>query len=326
MSFPGWDQREMRSSLAELEQAIFHHEQWNEALTRTLICNLSPDQRDIDNDAQCKCRFGQWLYGPNSRKLASHPAFSEIKASHERMHRCAKDMLIASSQQQPISIETYERFSNALRQMRLEVTTTKHELEDAIFNLDPLTGVANRIGMLTKLREQQALVQRKVLSCCVVMADLDYFKRVNDTYGHSTGDRVLIEFARHLMAHLLPYAMVFRYGGEEFLICAPHADLKSGYDAIDRLRSDLAMLAFAAPDGSSFHITGSFGLTLLDPDVSVELSIARADRALFAAKGAGRNRVVIWDASMDEIAPSIVGEASHDGSSARASVSAPAGQ
>ena len=247
MSFPRLSQNDIRTALGELDQALFNHEQWCETLTRTLLCNLTPDERDLDQNAQCKCRFGQWLYGPNSRSLANHPSLAEIKNAHERMHRSARDMLNASLQREPIPLDTYERFNTALKQMRLEVMKTKHELEDAIYNLNPLTGVASRIGMLTKLREQQSLVQRKAHSCCVVMMDLDFFKRVNDTYGHSIGDYVLITCARHIMAQLRPYDMLFRYGGEEFLICTPNADLKSGHDAIERVRDTLAAVPRLKP-------------------------------------------------------------------------------
>lgn len=300
MSFPGLSQSDMRNALGEMEQALFHHEQWCEALTRTLLCNLSPDERDLDQNAHCKCQFGQWLYGTNSHTVSSHPSFAEIKNAHQRMHRSATEMLIISRQRQPIPLTAYERFKNALEQMRLEVTTTKHELEEAIYNIDPLTSVSNRIGMLTKFREQQSLVQRTAHSCCLAMMDLDCFKRVNDTYGHPAGDHVLVTFARHIMARLRPYDMLFRYGGEEFLICTPNTDLKSGYDAVERLRAGLAAIAFDSDSGSSFYITASFGITLLDPDVPVEQSIARADRALLAAKAAGRNRAMVWDASMTE--------------------------
>lgn len=317
MPFPGLSQDEMREALGQLEQALFHHEQWCEALNRTLICGLSADQRDIEENAQRKCRFGQWLYGPGSGNLAHHPGFVEIESAHQRMHCCARDVLMASAQNEPIPLENYERFTNALKQMRLEVMTTKHELEDAIYNIDSLTGAASRIGMLTKLREQQALVQRKVHFCCIAMMDLDWFKHVNDRYGHPVGDRVLAAFARHVIDHLRPYDMLFRYGGEEFLICTPNADLRTGYDAVDRLRQGLAAISFegngAAP---SFHVTVSFGLTLLDPDVSVEQSIDRVDRALLAAKAAGRNRVVVWDPSMIEAAPSIIADSPIGNSSA----------
>lgn len=298
MAFPGLSQENMRAALGVLEQALFHHEQWCEGLNRTLICGLTPDQRDVKDDAHRNCRFGQWLYGPGFGSLAQHPGFAEIEAAHERMHHCAKDMLLASAAGKRIPLEGYERFVNALKQMRLEVLTTKHELEDAIYNLDPLTGAASRIGMLTKLREQQAFVQRKVHFCCLAMMDLDLFKIVNDTYGHATGDRVMVAMARHILGKLRPYDMFFRYGGEEFLICVTNADIKTGYDIVDRLRQELALLPYEVDGNPPFHVTVSFGITLLDPDVPVEKSIDRADKALYAAKTAGRNRVTIWDPSM----------------------------
>jgi diguanylate cyclase (GGDEF)-like protein len=289
---------QLREALGVLDQALFHHEQWYEELTRTLTCNLIPDERDVDDEAHRKCRFGQWLHGPAAQSLAHHPALAEIESLHQRLHHCARHLLMASAKREPIQLPDYERFANALKQMRLEMLTMKRELEDAIYNLDPLTGAATRIGMLTKLREQQALVKRKAQFCCLAMMDLDHFKNVNDTYGHAMGDRVLGTFARQVKTELRPYDLLFRYGGEEFLICMPSTDLKNGSDAIDRIRRSLAAVPFEGGGASSFHVTVSFGLTSLDPDVSVETSIERADKALYAAKAAGRNRASVWDASM----------------------------
>jgi diguanylate cyclase len=298
MSFPGLPHDVICKALSELDQALFYHEEWSEALNRTLICHLTPDGRDIEEDCFRKCRFGQWLYSSSAKKLAQHPAFAEIEALHGRMHCCARNLLIASANGEPIQLYDYERFVNTLRQMRLEILTTKHELEDAIYNLDPLTGTASRVGMLTKLREQQALVQRKVQFCCLAMMDIDHFKGVNDTYGHAVGDRVLAALAHQLKAELRPYDVIFRYGGEEFLICMPTMEIKTGFAAIDRLRQSVADMTFESEGGQPFGVTVSFGLTLLDADVSVETSIERADKALYAAKTGGRNRVVVWEASM----------------------------
>jgi len=300
MPFPDLTHDELSAALRELDQALFHHEQWREEVNRTLICNLSPDQRDLEKEAHRNCRFGQWLYCGGMRSLSSHPAFAEIETLHQRLHNCARGLLTASARHEQIPLQDYERYANVIRQMRLEMLTTKHEIEDTIYNLDPLTGASSRIGMLTKLREQQALVKRKAQSCCLAMMDLDHFKTVNDTYGHVMGDRVLAGFVGHLKNQLRPYDMLFRYGGEEFLICLPNEDSKMGYAAVDRLRQSLADVHFKCDGGSSFHVTVSFGLTLLDPDVSVETSIERADKALYAAKSAGRNRVCVWDVSMAE--------------------------
>jgi diguanylate cyclase (GGDEF)-like protein len=288
---------EMSKALIELDRALFNHEQWCEALNRNLICGSSPDQRDMDEDAYHKCLFGQWLKGAGSGVLSRHPGFSEIETAHTRMHQAARGLLMASANQEPVRIEDYERFVNSLKQMRLEILTTKHELEDAIYNIDPLTGAASRIAMLTKLREQQALVKRKVQSCCLAMMDVDHFKRVNDTHGHATGDRVLVGLARHVKTQVRPYDLFFRYGGEEFLLCAGNTDLNAGQDMFERLRGEIEGLRFDN-GGAPFGITISIGLTMLDPDVTVEQSIELADKALYAAKAAGRNRVLVWNASM----------------------------
>jgi diguanylate cyclase len=299
MTLPRLSQEEMRTALSHLEQALFHHDQWFEGINRTLICGVAPDQRDAAPDAHRTCRFGQWLYGSGVGALANDPGFAAIEIAHQRMHQSVREMILATEAGKPIPIDDYERFVTALKQMRLEVQTLKHELEDALYNLDPLTSAASRIGMLTKLREQQEFVRRKVHFCSVAMMDLDLFKGVNDSYGHTVGDRVLVAMARYLLAHIRPYDMLFRYGGEEFLLCLPDADLKTGHDILDRLRQALGQLPFETNGKPPFHVTVSFGLTLLDSDVPIETSIERADKALYTAKTAGRNQVVIWAPSMD---------------------------
>jgi diguanylate cyclase (GGDEF)-like protein len=200
----------------------------------------------------------------------------------------------------PISINEYDRFVNALKRMRLELATIQQELKDALFNLDPLTGTPSRNGMLTKLREQQELVRRKVHPCAIAMMDLDHFKAVNDRYGHLAGDKVLIGASRYVVANLRPYDKVFRYGGEEFLICLP-GDLQAGRDIIERIREGLESLQHEAAGEQAFHVTASFGLALLDPDIPAEQCIDRADKALYAAKASGRNRTITWDAAINDL-------------------------
>jgi len=294
---------EMRAAAVEINQALYNHEQWAEALYATLTCRLAPDERDIDEQSHRKCRFGQWLYGPGAARLKTHPGFVEIIAEHERMHRFAAVLLSANRDNIPISTDDYEQFGNALKRMKLELMTLKRELEDSIYNLDPLTGAANRISMLTKLREQQELVKRKVLHCSIAMMDLDRFKEVNDTYGHRFGDKVLSTVAHHTSTYLRPYDKIFRYGGEEFLICLPDSDLKTAYGIVERLQKELASLPHEAEERGAIRVTVSFGITLLASDVSVEQSIDRADKALYLAKSSGRNCTAIWTPSGETITP-----------------------
>ncbi len=299
MALPNIPNDQLRMALNSLEQANYNHDQWAESLYSTLICHLAPDQRDLASDAHRRCRFGQWYYEVGTGILGTHPGFEAIGIEHQRMHQYATRLLQSSMDSDRIHIQNYEYFVTARKRLILESATLQHELDDALYNLDPLTGATSRIGMLTKLREQHELVKRAVHPCVVAMMDLDQFKTVNDKYGHITGDKVLIGIVQCVMAHLRPYDKLFRYGGEEFLITLPDADLPTGHKVIDRLRETLGSLAHQANGNPPFHVTVSFGLTLLDPEVPVEQSIDRADKALYVAKEMGKNRAVTWDSSMD---------------------------
>lgn len=284
--------------LRQLAEAIYSHEQWHKELMRTLGCRLQYDLRDTAEDAHRRCRFGQWYYSVEDQALRDHPAFVGLEIPHERMHRFASQLLRSSANGLPISPSDYDNFANALDRLRLEIHTLKSEVEDSLLNRDPLTGAENRVSMLTTLREALELVKRHVGQHCVTMMDLDHFKKINDTHGHPVGDQVLTASTSYIMKHLRPYDKVFRYGGEEFLISMPGIDLQATQSAIERIRSGLTAIELASDNGKPVFATASFGITLLDPDVSIEESIDRADRAMYAAKTGGRNRVCVWDLSM----------------------------
>ena len=289
---------ELQAVLQELTQAIYNHEQWHKDLTRTLLCRLPYDRRDVAQDAHRHCRFGQWYYGEATQPLQAHVAFCAMGVAHEHMHQCAAQLLRFSAGETPGVPTDYDNFSNALDRLRLQIFTLKHEIEESIYNRDMLTGAENRIGMLTKLRELLELVKRRAQQCCVVIMDLDHFKRINDTHGHVIGDQVLAAAVRCVRENLRPYDKVFRYGGEEFLISLQHADAETGRAVIERIRVRLSATMVAHDRGKPIVVTASFGVTSLDPAVTIEESINRADQALLAAKAAGRNRLQIWEPSL----------------------------
>lgn len=292
------EQKEMQAVLLQLDQAISNHAQWYDSITRTLICRLPYDRRDAAADAHRQCRFGQWYYDSAPDKLRTHPGFIAIETEHKNMHHMAAKLLQMGASDTAITSLDFDNFANVVERLRLQIYTLKHELEDSLYNLDSLTGANNRIGMLTKLREQQDLVKRQVQSCCIVMMDIDHFKAVNDTYGHVAGDRVLAASARNVMEHLRPYDKLFRYGGEEFLLCLPNTNAADGGYVVERVRLGLETNRIDYGGAVLLQITMSFGVTLLDADVSVEQSIERADKAMYAAKIAGRNCTRVWDPSM----------------------------
>ncbi|MBY0544622.1 MAG: diguanylate cyclase [Gammaproteobacteria bacterium] len=293
MSLLNLAHEELHGLVAQLEQSLYNHQQWHNALIRTLICRLPADQHDINAKAHRSCRFGQWYYQLAPNSLQTHPGFIALGKEHQHMHKLAAKLLVMN-ETSTISPHDYDNFANVLERMRLETFTLKRELEDLLYNSDPLTRTINRVNMLPILREQHTLVTRNAQTCCIVMMDLDHFKKFNDDYGHLVGDKVLAAFAQYIIEHLRPYDKVFRYGGEEFLICMQHTELSNAFDIVERLRTGLEKNQIKQENGKTLSITASFGLTQLDPTVPVEQSIDRADKAMYLAKNEGRNRTIIW--------------------------------
>jgi len=284
---------DLQGLISHVDQAIYNHERWYDALVNTLVCRLPYDEHDVNPEAHRRCRFGQWLYSEGQRLLCEHASFPAIESQHRRMHQMAANILKSAAAGTPVALGDYEVFASTLKHMRLEAASLKRELEDLRSNLDPLTGANNRLHLLTTLREQQALVKRNVMACSLAMIDLDHFKAINDKYGHSAGDRALIATARYATEHLRPYDKVFRFGGEEFVISLQSTTVEVALHVIDRLREGLARTPIYHND-VLITATASCGVAALDPDLSVEDSIDRADQAMYAAKTAGRNCSRAW--------------------------------
>ncbi|MEJ2060832.1 MAG: diguanylate cyclase [Gammaproteobacteria bacterium] len=289
---------ELQAAHQQLEQAIYNHEQWYKDLIRSVVCRLPHDHRDLAKDAHHHCRFGQWYYGNSPEALHHHPAFMAMEAEHERMHKLAARLLIAAEETTPIDTALYDNFANSLERLRLQIYSLNREIRDFLYNRDSLTGAESRLAMLAKLREVHELAKRNVQKSCIVVMDLDHFKEINDSYGHVIGDRVLVATVNYLKANLRPYDTIYRYGGEEFLISMPSTDIQTCFKVVERLREGLAVTTMAESSQQPIFMTASFGIVELESDTSVEESIDRADKAMYASKTSGRNQSRIWDPSM----------------------------
>lgn len=155
---------------------------------------------------------------------------------------------------------------------------------------DALTGLGNRRALEEALRSEHAHAQRHAgTTYAVAMADLDRFKRVNDTYGHDVGDQVLREVARRMQAALRADDRLGRWGGEEFLLLLRGANETQAFEAAEKLREAIAGQPIDTSVGP-LPVTVSLGVAVLRGETSPERVVTRSDQALYAAKTAGRNR------------------------------------
>ncbi|UST88781.1 GGDEF domain-containing protein [Pseudomonas siliginis] len=157
---------------------------------------------------------------------------------------------------------------------------------------DPLTGAGNRVAMEQTLQREIDMSRRHAQPLSVLMLDIDHFKRVNDDHGHGAGDDVLRAIAASIKTQLRNVDMVFRYGGEEFLILLSNTGREAAAMVGERLRQATQSEEYFA-DGQLIEITVSLGCSTLLPGESADSLLRRADSALYVAKREGRNRLAM---------------------------------
>ena len=188
--------------------------------------------------------------------------------------------------------ESYDRFVRLSRRFAQESLDLERTSRDHLAEVDALTGLFNRHSMWRQLESERARGDRSGHPVCVAMVDLDGFKGINDRYGHRLADAVLKSVARRFERDLRPYDLVYRYGGDEFLVCMPEATPGTARGVLRRLTHHPVL-----PDGTS--LTASIGVATMSAAIPVSQSIDQADRAAYASKRAGGGCVEVWPAGID---------------------------
>jgi diguanylate cyclase (GGDEF)-like protein len=205
----------------------------------------------------------------------------------------ADDYLVKSINQ----AELVARLKAGKRILKLERSLKAANEKITILSItDPLTGIYNRSYFNERLPQEIARSVRYGHALSLLMCDIDNFKRINDTYGHPMGDKILKDFVDCLNGSIRQgIDWMVRYGGEEFLIVLPETHAHGGYLGAERLRKVVSDNVFTV-DGENIQITASFGVSGFDPSgrddkMSIESLIAESDKYLYKAKEEGRNRV-----------------------------------
>ncbi len=222
----------------------------------------------------CVCILFGWMtnkyiLGQVEHRLLNDGYVEELKALHEKIEKTNEDFVKRNLELQDI-------------QAQLEMLAAH----------DVLTGLYNRRYILERIEEKLPEIKRHQLDCCFVIMDIDYFKDVNDHYGHVAGDDVLKVVAQMLVNGVRQGDIVARYGGEEFLIFLPMTELESAKVLVERLRVTLEQYQHKI-DNEIVTVTASFGIAQHEINDSADRTIARADKALYQAKESGRNRTAL---------------------------------
>ena len=188
------------------------------------------------------------------------------------------------------------------RETLLRELQEKNRQLDRLSREDPLTGLANRREFDYALNRELATAGRHGRALCLALVDLDYFKRINDRFGHSSGDKVLVRTARLFAEHFRTGDVVARIGGEEFGLLLPDCELPDAVQRCERLRQAFADLDWGDID-PELKATLSVGVSRWQGETASRL-LARADAALYGAKRAGRNRTNAEESSLlDSVTP-----------------------
>ncbi len=231
---------------------------------------------------------GQFCYSPGQ---FSYLHYSQTTLSLTEGQDKVRDASSASLIN-PFSQDTLE-----MRAVSRLVNTTARELEEAnrslekLANTDALTGIFNRHKGQVVLDQEFLRARRYSRPLSLIMIDIDDFKQINDRFGHQAGDDALIHIANTIQPLIRQTDFFIRWGGEEFLIVCPETSVEGTAELAERLREAVA----AEPAPGSTNITLSIGVTSYRPEDSQDSLLGRADKALYASKNQGKNRVTTWD-------------------------------
>ncbi len=233
--------------------------------------------------------FAWWLFGLIGLIFATY-LFGRISNKHivgQIESRLLNESYVEELQTMNAKIETVNQ---DFITRHLEFQEIQKQLQLFASN-DSLTGLFNRRYILERIEEKLPEIKRHQLDCCFVMIDIDYFKNINDQYGHLVGDEILRSVSQLLKKGVRQGDIVSRYGGEEFLILLPMTDLSSAEILVERLRFAIEVQQCSI-QGHDVSVTASFGIAQHELQDDADKTISRADKALYQAKTKGRNCIV----------------------------------
>lgn len=287
---------EILRALRKVEEASSAHAEWLRDWHLYVLGCLEPGA--APRAAPPAFDFGGRFEALRASIPGKDAEFAEIGKRLKRTKRQAERIIRTVEMDRKLPPADYEGLMRAVHELDGLLRQLQNDSWNHLANIDPLTGLGNRQAMARKLAVERERQARNRQPCCVALIDLDFFKEINDTHGHKAGDTVLRSLASLLAVSIRPYDEVFRYGGDEFVVCLPNADTRAAWAIVERLRLRVARWSIPLRGDDRVRMTVSVGVAPLDHDRDVEAALEAADAALYAAKRNGRNCVHVR--SMEE--------------------------
>jgi len=286
------------NGISAIERAISQQTDWFKKWHDLVVVHHDGTSFNVNTVADIP--LGRWYLSDASQAFRNNPGFTALGDRLEELVEEVQVFLTERPDGEPHPVDDYAQFMNTLLDLNSLVQQLQNDAWRGLTKMDPLTGVRNRHDMMVELDIERERSRRTQHACSIAMVDLDHFKHVNDQYGHVVGDMVLRHISGMIGDQLRPYDMVYRYGGEEFLLCLPNTDLDTAVMVLERLRIKIEQTEMPyGPDGEVLHITSSFGVSEIDTVEHIVKTIERADLALYDVKENGRNVVKAWVSSLN---------------------------
>jgi two-component system, cell cycle response regulator len=302
-------QRRLRSNISQhLELAIDDIRRLNKLLTNFQMI----DNQNRATEIKQQVRTGTILTGAVTMLMGMGSAFFLARSILEPLKRL--NVGVARFGEGDLSHRIDLETGDELDQLAATINWMAANLEQSqqslteLATMDVLTGVFNRREFNRRLTVEIERSRREGHPVSLLMVDIDYFKKINDTYGHQSGDDALRHVSALIKAEVRPGDLPARYGGEEFAVILPYADSNDAFIVAERLRNLIAAQDIAIQDGQMIKATASLGCATFPIDAETEETLMGvADAALYQAKRGGRNRVCIAKQESPVITDAVAG-------------------
>lgn len=238
-------------------------------------------------------QFGLWLNHRAGVLFPDHAPLDEIRGAMNRIDRDLLPKLMSLETGDPQIAVLLKDLENDIEKMSFLLSELFQTVSSVEQGRDPLTRTLNRRFLPSILAREITIATKSGFPFSLLMIDVDEFKRINDRWGHTTGDTVLRQIADILIGATRLSDFVFRYGGEEFMLLMVETGPNEAFEQAERIRKTIAERAFVLQDGTEFRVTVSVGVAPFDGHPDPDYLVNAADDALYEAKSTGRNRSVL---------------------------------